>query len=35
VLSALGMLALYIGHIHTEVIRRPLYIIQEKLGFDK
>lgn len=34
VLSALGMLALYIGHIHTEVIRRPLYIIQEKLGFD-
>lgn len=33
VLSALGMLALYIGHIHTEVIRRPLYIIQENIGF--
>lgn len=32
VLSAVGMLALYIGHIHTEVVRRPLYIIQEKVG---
>jgi len=34
VLAAIGMLALYIGHIHTEVIRRPLYIIQEQVGFD-
>lgn len=30
VLSAIGLLALYIGHIHTEVVKRPLYIIQEK-----
>lgn len=29
-LSAIGMLALYIGHIHTEVVGRPLYIIREK-----
>jgi dolichol-phosphate mannosyltransferase len=28
-LSATGMLALYIGHIHTEVVGRPLYIIRE------
>ncbi len=31
-LSALGMIALYIGHIHTEVVRRPLYIIRERTG---
>jgi glycosyltransferase involved in cell wall biosynthesis len=35
VLAALGLIALYIGHIHTEVIRRPLYIVQEKVGFEK
>ena len=34
VLTALGLIALYIGHIHTEVIRRPLYIVQDKVGFD-
>ena len=34
VLAALGLIALYIGHIHTEVIRRPLYIIQNKIGFE-
>jgi len=34
VLAALGLIALYIGHIHTEVIRRPLYIVQEKIGFE-
>ncbi len=34
VLAALGLIALYIGHIHTEVIRRPLYIVQNKVGFD-
>lgn len=33
VLAALGMIALYIGHIHTEVIRRPLYIVQDRVGF--
>ena len=32
VLSGLGMLALYIGHIHTEVVGRPLYIIQKRVG---
>lgn len=32
VLAALGLIALYIGHIHNEVIRRPLYIIQERSG---
>lgn len=32
VLAALGMMALYIGHIYAEVIRRPLYIVQERIG---
>ncbi len=32
VLSAVGMLALYIGHIYTEVVGRPLYIIQKRAG---
>jgi polyisoprenyl-phosphate glycosyltransferase len=34
VLAALGLIALYIGHIHTEVIRRPLYIVQDRIGFE-
>ena len=34
VLAALGMIALYIGHIHTEVVRRPLYIVQERIGVE-
>lgn len=29
VLMALGMVAIYIGHIYAEVIQRPLYIISE------
>ena len=29
VLSSLGLIALYIGNIHTEVINRPLYIIRD------
>jgi dolichol-phosphate mannosyltransferase len=29
-LCALGLMALYIGHIHTEVVGRPLYIVREK-----
>jgi glycosyltransferase involved in cell wall biosynthesis len=33
VLAALGMIALYIGNIHTEVAGRPLYIIQDRVGF--
>jgi hypothetical protein len=33
VLMALGLVALYIGTIHTEVINRPLYIIRERINF--
>lgn len=33
VLAALGMIALYIGHIHTEVIGRPMYIVKNQAGF--
>jgi dolichol-phosphate mannosyltransferase len=32
ILSSMGMIALYIGHIHTEVVGRPLYIVREKVG---
>ncbi len=32
VLMALGLIAVYIGHIHTEVVGRPMYIIRETLG---
>ena len=32
VLIAIGMVALYIGNIHTEVINRPLYIIRERIN---
>lgn len=32
VLCALGMTSLYIGHIHTEVVNRPLYIVRERSG---
>ena len=31
VLIAIGLIALYIGSIHTEVINRPLYIVREIL----
>ena len=34
VLSSLGMIALYIGHIHAEVICRPLYIVEESVGLE-
>jgi dolichol-phosphate mannosyltransferase len=34
-LIALGLVALYIGIIHTEVLNRPLYVIREKVGGDK
>ena len=30
-MSGLGLIALYIGHIHTEVIDRPIYIIRNKI----
>jgi dolichol-phosphate mannosyltransferase len=32
VLMAIGMVALYIGTIHTEVVNRPLYIVRERLN---
>lgn len=32
VLMALGIIALYIGQIHSEVIGRPLYVIREKIN---
>lgn len=34
VLMAIGLVALYIGTIHTEVVNRPLYIVREQLNFD-
>jgi dolichol-phosphate mannosyltransferase len=34
VLMAVGLVALYIGAIHTEVINRPLYLIREKINFE-
>jgi dolichol-phosphate mannosyltransferase len=33
VLMSIGLVALYIGTIHTEVINRPLYIVRERLNF--
>jgi polyisoprenyl-phosphate glycosyltransferase len=33
VLCGLGLLALYIGNIHTEVINRPLYIVRRRINF--
>lgn len=35
VLSAIGMVALYIGHIHTEVINRPLYVVREMINIEE
>lgn len=32
VLICLGLVALYIGHIHTEVIGRPLYLVRKTIG---
>lgn len=34
VLMAVGLVALYIGQIHTEVINRPLYAVREKLNLE-
>lgn len=33
VLMAIGLVALYVGTIHTEVINRPLYIIRDRINF--
>lgn len=30
ILTSLGLIALYIAHIHSEVLRRPLYILRER-----
>lgn len=32
VLVAIGLVALYIGTIHTEVVNRPLYLVRERLN---
>lgn len=32
VLMAIGLVALYVGTIHTEVINRPLYVIRERIN---
>jgi dolichol-phosphate mannosyltransferase len=32
VLICLGLVALYIGHIHTEVIGRPLYLVRKAIN---
>lgn len=32
VLISIGLVALYVGTIHTEVINRPLFIVRERLG---
>ncbi len=33
VLISIGLVALYVGNIHTESINRPLYIVRDKLNF--
>lgn len=33
VLMAIGLVALYIGNIHTEVVGRPLYVVRERINF--
>jgi dolichol-phosphate mannosyltransferase len=32
VLFVLGLLAVYLGQIHTEVVGRPLYVIRKRAG---
>jgi dolichol-phosphate mannosyltransferase len=34
ILMAIGLVALYIGTIHTEVVNRPLYIVRQRMNFD-
>lgn len=33
VLMGIGLVALYIGTIHTEVVNRPIYVVRERLNF--
>jgi len=35
VLISIGLVALYIATIHTEVVNRPLYIVRERLNFNE
>ena len=30
-----GIVGLYVGRIHAEVKRRPLYVVQTRAGFDR
>jgi dolichol-phosphate mannosyltransferase len=30
-----GIMGLYIGRIHAEVKRRPLYVVSQKVGFER
>ena len=30
-----GFIGLYVGRIHAEVKRRPLYVVSQKLGFER
>lgn len=34
VLMSIGLVAMYVGTIHTEVINRPLYVVRERLKVD-
>jgi len=33
-LVSLGIIGEYLGRIYTEVKRRPLYVVEERLGFE-
>jgi len=35
VLMAIGIVALYVGAIHTAVINRSIYIVRERLNFEE
>ena len=35
ILLTLGIIGEYLGRIYDEVKQRPLYVIKEKIGFDK
>lgn len=34
VLICLGLIALYIGNIHNEVVNRPLYVVRDRINFE-